>query len=206
MLRRGTSACLLIVCFAAPAAALDVRVKGVHAPAAAVQATLELRNLVPDRLRHVPNDGGVLYLRIQAELWESRPVWDRLVYPVVVRVFQLARSTSESGVTLTNQDGGETTFKKLPDSVTVTIDLGPADRVDDHDRYYVHAVATLGTIAQRDIDDMGDAVFGRPDEANSLGALARTVFRKMLEIGDYLQSTTGETTGRRTSGAAIRAR
>ena len=36
-------------------------------------------------------EGAPLHLRVQAELWESRPVWDQLVYPAMVRMFRFAQ-------------------------------------------------------------------------------------------------------------------
>jgi len=206
MLRGGAGAFLLIACLAAPAAALDVRVTGVHTPASAVEATLELHDLLPARLKRVLDAGGVLHLRLQAELWQVRPVWDRLVYPAVVRVFRLSRLSPGADLTMVDPTGSESTYTKLPDPMTMTVALGDAGRIDADGQYYVHVVATLGTIAERDIDDMGDAVFGRADDSDGLGSLGRMIFRKMLEIGDYLQSITGETRGKRMSGASIRRR
>jgi hypothetical protein len=75
----------------------------------------------------------------------------------------------------------------------VQTEIGKADRLVHDTRYYVHVVATLGVVADREIDDVGDAVFGRPTEENSLGSLGRLVFRRVLEISDYLQSVTAET-------------
>ncbi len=206
MLRRVLGAFLLVSGLAAPAAALGVRVKTVGASSAAVQATLELRDLLPDRLKHLLEEGGILHLRVQAELWESRPVWDRLVYPAIVRVFRMTRRSSSSEITVTDPSGREATYKQLPDPMMMTLDLGDVGRLDEEGEYYVHAVATLGTIAEREIDQMGDAVFGPSNESSGLGALGRMVFSKMLEISDYLQSTSGETRGRRLSGKAIQGR
>src|SRR5438128_7654222 len=73
-----------IVCallLAAPAAAFEVQVKDVSTPSASVTTTIEVRDLLPDRFKKTLDGGGALHLRVQAELWESRPVWDRLVYP-----------------------------------------------------------------------------------------------------------------------------
>ncbi len=53
-------------------------------------------------------------------------------------------------------------------------------------------IATLGTLAEREIEDAGDAVFGRPDESTSLDAFGRLVFKKVLEISDYLQSVSAQ--------------
>src|SRR5207302_2674577 len=123
-------------------APLDVNVKEVRAPASAVRTTIEVKDLVPDRFRKVIDGGGLLHLRLQGELWESRPVWDRLVYPAIVRVIQITRDT-------------------VPASpMPMTLDLGNADRVAASGRYYVHVIATLGTLAEREADEVGDAVFG----------------------------------------------
>jgi hypothetical protein len=196
----------LLVCalFAArPAAALDLRIKDVRSATSTVVATLDLRDLVPDRFRKLIDDGGVLHLRVQTEVWERRPVWDRLVYPAVVRLFRLARSRTSSEMTLTDQEGVRTAYPALPNPLPVAIPVGAADRLRAELRYYVRATATLGTIAEREIDSAGEAVFGRPEEANGLGALGRTVFRRMLQLSDYLQSVTAEATSGNISGRQL---
>src|SRR5262249_20376388 len=65
--------------------ALEVQVKTVKTAAQTVQASIEIVDLVPERFKRTLEDNGTLHLRLQAELWESRPVWDRLVYPALVR-------------------------------------------------------------------------------------------------------------------------
>lgn len=169
----------------APSAALEVRVKDVKRAASAVQASLELRDVVPERFKKVLEENGTLHLRLQAELWESRPVWDRLVYPAILRVIRLTRATAPTAA--------------LP----ITLDLGQTDRIVATGKYYVHVIATLGTLAERDADDVGDAVFGRDSEANSLGSLGRLLFRTALQISDYLQSVSTETKSRKVSGLEI---
>ena len=69
-------------------------------------------------------------------------------------------------------------------------------RITPAQRYYVHIIATLGTLAEREVDDVGDAVFGRPSETNGLGSLGRLVFRTVLQISDYLQSVSAEAKSR----------
>ena len=83
---------------AAPASALDVEVKGLHTAGAAVTTAIELRDVIPERFRKTLVEGGVLHLRVQAELWEARPVWDRLVYPAIVRVFRFTPGAYANGV------------------------------------------------------------------------------------------------------------
>ena len=193
---------LLATASPAAAAALDLQIKDVRGPASAVTATIELSDLIPDRFRKTLNEGGVLHLRVQAELWESRPVWDRLVYPAIVRVFRFRRAPSD-GLSVTDPNGAATNYPHAPKSLPVVLDLGDAKRLTATERYYVHVVATLGTLAEREVDDVGDAVFGRPSEANGLGSLGRLMFRTVLQVSDYLQSVSAEARTRRTAGADI---
>jgi hypothetical protein len=196
----GALVCGLLA--AAPAAALDVQVKDVRAAASAVTATIELRDVLPDRFRRTLDDGGVLHLRVQTELWESRPVWDRLVFPAIVRVFQFTRGAGHS-VSITDPGGSVTTSPAAPPVVPVAVDLGDPVRLTPAEQYYVHVIATLGTLAEREVDEVGDAVFGRPSETNGLGSLGRLVFRTVLQVSDYLQSVSAETKSKKTAGSDI---
>jgi hypothetical protein len=191
------------VLFSSPrASALDVEIKAVRAPAGMVSASIELRDLIPDRFRKTLDDGGVLHLRVQAELWEARPVWDRLVYPAIVRVFRFTRGAGRN-LSMTDPSGVVTTTQEAPRAMPIDVALGDPSRVAPAERYYVHVVATLGTLAEREVDDVGDAVFGRSTETNSLGSLGRLVFRTVLQISDYLQSVTAETKSRKLAGRDI---
>ena len=197
-------AALLLLLAVAPVAAapLDVQVKDVRGPASAVSAAIEIRDLIPDRFKQTLDQGGVLHMRVQAELWESRPVWDRLVYPAIVRVFRFRRAASD-GLSITDPDGRSTAYAAAPKSLPIVLDLGDTKRVAPIERYYVHVIATLGTLAEREVDEVGDAVFGRPSEANGLGSLGRLMFRTVLQVSDYLQSVSAEARSRRTAGAEI---
>jgi hypothetical protein len=180
---------IAVVCAAigpAPAAALEVRIKEVAAAGPAVHAALELSDVIPDRFKKTLDDAGVLHLRVQAELWESRPVWDRLVYPAMVRILRLTK---------------ETPVGRQP--MPLGIDLGATSRIAAPGRYYVHVVATIGTLAEREADEVGDAVFGRQSETNSLGSLGRLVVRTALEINDYLQSVSADAKSRKISGSDL---
>jgi hypothetical protein len=202
-LAAAMSICMLLAAAPMRAAALDVHVTDIFAPGTAVQTTIELSDLVPDRFRKLVDGGSDLHLRVQAELWESRPVWDRLVYPAIVRVFRLGRAPSSRDIAVTDQNGGARTFPSLPDRLPVVLDLGDKGRLGAAEKYYVHVVATLGTLAEREVDEVGDAVFGGDAEANGLGALGRLVFKTALKISDYLQSVSAEARSRKLSGSAI---
>lgn len=188
---------------ATSASAVDVIIKDVRTPATIVTTRIDVRDALPDRFRKLLDEGGILHLRMQAELWESRPVWDRLVYPAIVRVFRFVRTGSSKDISISDSAGGTTTYTTLPNPLTVAIELGKNDRVDASAKYYVHVLATLGTLAEREAEDVGDAVFGRESEANGLGSLGRLVFRTAIKLNDYLQSVSAESTSRKTSGAEI---
>ncbi len=197
------SLCMLLAATLVRAAALDVQVTDVYAPGTAVQTTIELHDIVPDRFQKMIDDGRDLHLRVEAELWESRPVWDRLVFPAIVRVFRLGHVPSGRDIAITDQNGGARTFPSMPDRLPVVLDLGDKGRLGLAEKYYVHVVATLGTLAEREVDEVGDAVFGGDADANGLGALGRLVFKTALKIGDYLQSVSAEAKSRKLPGATI---
>jgi hypothetical protein len=205
MLFRAFGAIALVLALAAPAAAeLDVQVKDVKTPASAVRTTIELRDILPDRFKKMMmDDGRVLHLRVQAELWESRPIWDRLVYPAIVRVFRLGRASAGRNVAITDPDGAAVTYPAIPSTMPVVVDLGDRNRVTLTEKYYVHVVATLGTLAETEADEVGDAVFGNEGETGSLSALGRLAVKTAMKVSDYLQSVTAEARSRKLAGAEI---
>ena len=196
-------ACLCALSLATEAAALGVEIKDLRAAAASVTASIELRDALPDRFRETVDRGGVVHLRIHTEVWERRPVWDRLVYPAVVRVFRLARTPSGQEFAVYDPDGGVATHSAFPDPLPLVIRVGDADRLLSAARYYAKVIATLGTLAEREIENAGDAVFGRPEESSGLGAFGRMVFKRVLEMSDYLQSVSAQSTSRNIEGGQI---
>lgn len=199
------AACAFLVCLlaASRALALEVQVKDLRAVAATVRATVEVRDVVPDRFKKMLESGNVLHLRLQTELWESHPVWDRLVYPAMTRVFRLARAVSGGDVSISDNTGSSATYAAVPNPLPILVDLGNRDRVTASQKYYLHVVVTLGTLAEREVDAAGDAVFGREAEANGLGSFGRMVFRTALKVSEYMQSVTAEARSRRMSGSDV---
>ena len=196
-------ACLCALSVATEAAALGVEVKDLRAAASGVTASIELRDVLPDRFRQTVDQGGVVHLRIHTEIWERRPVWDRLVYPAVVRVFRLARTPSGSAFAVYDPEGGRTDHSEVPNPLPLAVRVGSPDRLVGAARYYAKVIATLGTLAEREIEDVGDAVFGGPDESTGLEAFGRMVFKKVLEMSDYLQSVSAQGTSRHIDGGQI---
>jgi hypothetical protein len=193
-------ACVIV---AVPASALDLVIRDIHTPASTVTANIDVRDVLPDRFRKMLDDGGMLHLRVEAELWESRPVWDRLVYPAIVRMFRLGRAGSGREISVSDSGGSTRTYPTPPNPLPVMIELGSSTRITSTARYYVHVMATLGTLAEKDAEEVGDAVFGRESESNGLGSLGRRVFRTVIKLNDYLQSVSAETTTKKTQGSDI---
>ena len=200
---KGLALSIVVGLLAAPASALDLIVKDVRTPASAVTANVEVRDVLPDRFKKLIDDGGVVHLRVEAELWESRPVWDRLVYPAIVRVFRLGRAVSGREISVSDSGGSTRTYPMAPDPLPVAIELGNSARITSSAKYYVHVMATLGTLAEKDAEEVGDAVFGRESDSSSLGSLGRRVFRTAMKVSDYLQSISAETTTKKTPGSDI---
>src|SRR5678810_1226164 len=97
-----------------------IRDRDVQTPASAVRTTIELRDILPDRFKKMMmDDGRILHLRVQAELWESRPIWDRLVYPAIVRVFRVGRGPAGRNVAITDPNGAATTYPVMPGTMPV---------------------------------------------------------------------------------------
>jgi len=208
MRRLLACACLLLTAASvAPRAGgdLEVEVKALRAPSTHVVATLELRDILPERFRKTIDEGGVLHLRVQTEVWEARPVWDRLVYPAIVRVFRFTRGANNN-LSITDPDGTVASSAQVPRAIPMNVSVGESSRITATERYYVRAIATIGTLAEREVDDVGDAVFGRPSETNALGSLGRFVFRTALQISDYLQSVSADAKSKKIAGTAILSR
>lgn len=148
------------------------------------------------RFREMVDRGGTLYLRLQTDLWEDRPVWDKLVQPSIVTVFRILRDPASAAVTLQDSAGTTSSFKEFPRRLPLTFDVGSIASLADRARYYLHTQFTVGTVEERDIEDVSEAVFGRDDRSTGLGALGKFVFRKILQISDYLQSESCELSSR----------
>jgi hypothetical protein len=173
--------------------ALEARIREVRAIGGSVRASIDLRDMLSDTLRQVLEAGAPLHVRIQAEVWEDRPLWDKLVRPALFNAFRVVRNPSTSQVAVSDAVGTIMSFAQLPDPLTLRVEVAPADALRDDGRYYVRIVATIGTIAERDIEDTGAAVFGGGDGTVSLGSAARLVFSTVLQATDYLQSVSVET-------------
>lgn len=203
MVRRALLALALAAATAVRAAALGANVREVHAAGSTVRAVVTIRDVIPGRFAKIIERGGQLHLRVQAEFWENRPVWDRLVYPAIIRMLRLTRPPGSADLEIDDSAGRSTTYGTTPNPLELAIDLGNADRIASAGRYYVHVVATVGTLAERDVNEVGDAVFGRESDENALGSFGRMIFQTALKLSDYLQSESVEVKSRRVAGTDI---
>jgi hypothetical protein len=131
-------------------------------------------------------------------------VWDRLVRPAIVTVFRIVRDPATAQIAISDAFGTVLSAGAYPQTVPIRIDVAPADAVSDSSRYYLRMIATVGTIAARDIEDAGDAVFGRDEGTVSLGKVGKFLFHAVLQVSDYLQSVSAEVRSRVFLGRELR--
>jgi hypothetical protein len=201
---RAAFVLLLAVARGVPAEALDARITEVRTVGPTVRASLDLHNLLSDKFRGILESGGALHVRVQTEMWEDRPLWDRLVRPALVTVFRIMRDPATAHIAISDAFGQVLSYPSFPQPLPLRVDVVPADAVTNAGRYYIRMIATVGTIAERDIDDAGEAVFGQDESSVSVGAVGKMVLRAVLQAADYLQSVSAEARTRRFEGRELR--
>jgi hypothetical protein len=198
-------AATLLLALAAPAAAaMEARVSEIRMIGRTVSASIDLREALSEKLRQVLESGGSLHVRIQTELWEDRPLWDRLVVPATVTLYHIVRNPTTSQIAITSAVGYVTSYAAMPDPLRLRADVGPAENVSDGGHYYLRAIATIGTLAEREVERTGEAVFGEDDGSVSLGRVGRFIFNTVLQATDYLHSVSAEARSRRFEGRELR--
>jgi hypothetical protein len=185
------------------AAALEMRVEQVRAASARVAATLELRDVLRDRFLDIVRQGQSIFLQLQAELWEQRRLADRLALTTPALTYRIA-GDGGGGMVITSQFGERVPHADARLPVALRVDVGPASVLVDERAYYLRAQVTLATIADRDIDQFGTAIFGDPQSAAGLAGLGRFVFGTLLRIGKYLESERADVTSGGYSGLQIK--
>jgi hypothetical protein len=202
------AACLwavLMLAIALPASALETRLTEIRAAGGSIRASLEIRDIFPAKFQAVLEEGAAIHLRLQIELWEDRPVWDRLAQPAVVTVFRIALDQATRQVTVTDRYGELSRQPAWQEPLTLRPDIGRADALSDGARYYVRVLATLGTIVEKETERASKAVFGEDDGSVSLAAVGKMLFHAVLQVSDYLQSVSSETRTRDIAGRDVRA-
>lgn len=202
--------CLLAVVawlLAAPVAADDMglQLNEVRAIGPSIRASIDLRDLFSEKFRSILQDGGRLHLRVQAELWEDRPLWDTLVRPAIVSVFRIIRDPN-SQITVSDAVGVVTSLPWTASAAGLRVEVAPTDAIADNRKYYVRLVATIGTIEEKEIEDTGAAVFGRGESAVSVARVGKVILNTVLQVNDYLQSMSAEVHGPVVPGRELKAK
>ncbi len=196
---RSLSASTLIVILtlgAAPQAAADLGIQlgEVRAVGPSLRASIDLRDMFSEKFRSILHDGGRLHLRVQAEIWEDRPLWDKLVRPAIVSAFRIIRDPNNA-ITVSDAVGVVTSAPWSATSLGLRVEVAPTDAIDDNRRYYLRLVAIIGTIEEKEIADTGEAVFGRGESAVSVARVGKVLLNTVLQVNDYLQSESAEAQG-----------
>ena len=197
MATKGLTLCgllaAILLAVPTPARALDARIADIRTVGGSVRASLELSDMLPEKLQQVLEAGGTLHLRVQAELWEDRPLWDRLVRPALVTVYRIVRDPTTSRIAISDAVGEILSAPLVPNPLALRVEVAPLDAVGDSARYYLRFLTTIGTIAEQDVERAGKAVFGDDSSGVSLGGLGRFIFSTVVHVSDYLQSVSDET-------------
>ena len=176
------------------ALALETKLIELRVAGGSLFAALELRDMFPAKFQAVLEDGAAIHLRLQIELWEDRPVWDKLAQP--------GRRSPSSGwcsirrraqVKVADQYGEVSRQPAWQEPLALRHRSRAAPTaLSDGARYYVRALATLGTIAEKESAPASNAVFGDDDSAVSIAAMGKMLFRAVLQVNEYLQSVSSE--------------
>jgi hypothetical protein len=200
---------LLVACAAlgtaSPAAALEARITEMRVAGGSLFAAIELKDLFPAKFQNILEGGEAIHLRLQLELWETRPVWDKLVQPAAITVFRIVLDPSNRQVRVADRYGEISAQPAWQEPLSVRVDLGRPDALRDGTNYYVRALATIGTIAEKESTTAGNVVFGDDDSSVSLAAMGKMLFHAVLQVNEYLQSISTEARTRRVTGRELKA-
>jgi hypothetical protein len=179
---------------------IELRVIGGH-----LRASLEIRDMFPEKFQAVLEQRGAIHLRLQIELWQHRPIWDKQPQPTVLTVFRIILDPVTRLVRVADQYGEVSRQPAWQEPLVLRLDLGRGDDLSDTGKYYVRTQATLGTIAERETTQAADAVFGADEGSVTLGSMGRLLFHAVLQVNDYLQSVSADSRTRDLTGRELKA-
>jgi hypothetical protein len=195
---------VLLAGHASPLFALETKLVELRVAGGSLFAALELREIFPPKFQTILNDGAAIHLRLQLELWEDRPVWDKLANPAIVTVFRMVLDPQTRVVRVADQYGEVSRQPSWQEPLSLRVDLGRPDKLADGARYYIRALATLGTIAEKESAAASNVVFGDDDSAVSIAAMGKMLFRAVLSVNEYLQSVSSDTRSREVTGRELK--
>ena len=204
LVRAASLALVLLLTSAAPARALETRLTELRVAGGGIRASLEIRDMFPAKFQAILEEGTAIHLRLQIELWEDRPVWDKLAQPAVVSIFRIVLDPATRQVSVADAYGEVSRQPAWQEPLKLRPDLGRADALSDGARYYVRVLATLGTIAEKETERASKAVFGDDESAVSLAGMGKMLFHAVLQVNDYLQSISADIRSRDVSGREVK--
>ena len=171
-----------------------------------VRASFELKELFPAKFQSVARAGAAIYLRLQIELWEDRPVLDKLAQPAVITVFRIVLDPTTRQVRSADKYG-EVIRQPALAGAADTGQISGARIALRQREYYVRAMATLAGIDRR-VGNGRRPVrprFGDDDRTVAWRRWGRCCFTPCLQANDYLQSVSSETRSRGLPGREVKA-
>jgi hypothetical protein len=195
----------LLLGAAAPAAALEARITEMRVAGGSLFAALDLKDLFPEKFQGVLQGGAAIHLRLQIELWEDRPVWDKLVQPAAITVFRIVLDPDTRLVKVADRYGEVSALPAWQEPLVLRVDLGRSEALRDGTQYYARALLTLGTIAEKESTTASKVVFGDDDGSVSIASMGKILFHAVLQVNEYLQSVSAETRTRDLTGRELKA-
>jgi len=194
----------LVLGVSRPLLALETHIIELRVVAGHLRASIEIRDMFPEKFQALLEQRGAIHLRLQIELWQHRPVWDKQPQPAIVTVFRIMLDPVTRLVRVADQYGEVSRQPAWQEPLALRLDLGRVDVLSDTARYYVRTQATLGTIAERESTKAADAVFGDDEGSVTLGSMGRLLFHAVLQVNDYLQSVSAESRTRDVTGRELK--
>jgi hypothetical protein len=187
-LKGAAVAAMLVGAGSLPLYAFQAKIAELRSTPSTVQAVIELEGFSSGRFAKLLAGVGTLHVRVETELWEQRAVLDRLVRPAQQTFFRVVQERGATTTTVWDDIGQVAAYPHRDGPIHLHVDLAPQERIRETSRYYARAVVTIGSIAEQEIEGVSEAVFGAEGSSGGLVAAGRLLFRKLLQVSDYIQS------------------
>jgi hypothetical protein len=203
--RVATAAALMALAATAPLLALGGKVLEVRSGAGQVRAAIELGNVFGADQRAVLQQGGTLHVRVEAGVWEDRPVFDRSVDTPRVTTFRIVRQPNGAAIAVIDPQGGVVTYRPYPERLPLVVDVCGVQKIEDHTKYYVDGAITVGSLGADELEEANEAVFGRDEDPAGLKRVGKFLLNSVLQMKNYVGSVSTEIrSGRFTSTQLVR--
>ena len=180
------------------------RVANLRAAGARVHASIAIDEPFGGTQRAILERGGTLHVRVEVGVWEDRAVFDRTIVPAHVTTFRVIRNPNGSAIALINPGGSVVTYKPYPARVSLDVDACGLDQLGLDAKYYVSGTITIGSLGEEELDEAGEAVFGRDDDPAGLKRVGKFLLNSVLQVKDYVDSVSASVRSDRFSKANLK--